>query len=112
MLPRSVNCHDCGEIASVRGYGRIEYDWPETTPQGPETATPIITYVRLTIDCPRCGVKPQDFYPNRSGHAAQPSVTSPVICDATGRRQAVRPRTVRTAGDRRNGRRSPQQGAG
>src|SRR5689334_22498386 len=66
MLPRSVNCHDCGQIASVRGYGRIEYDWPKSTPPGSETTTPTINYVRLTIDCPCCGVKPQDFYPNGS----------------------------------------------
>lgn len=63
MLPRSVTCHDCGQIAPVRGYGRVEYDWPETTTAGAETTTPTLLCVRLTVDCPCCGVKSQEFFP-------------------------------------------------
>jgi hypothetical protein len=71
MFPRNVQCEDCGQISVVRGYGRIEYDWPETTTGGQEATTPTINYVRLTIDCPHCGVKSQEFFPNgvaRSRH--------------------------------------------
>jgi hypothetical protein len=64
MFPRNVKCQDCGQIAWVRGYGRIEYDWPETTNTGHESTIPTINCVRLTIDCPHCGVKPQEFFPH------------------------------------------------
>src|SRR4051812_29811365 len=63
MLPRSVICEDCGQNAEVRGFGRIEYDWPETAASDPGETTPTITCVRFTIDCPACGVKTQDFFP-------------------------------------------------
>ncbi len=65
MLPRSVPCEDCGETACVRAYGRVEYDWGEEGPEAGKIATmPHITMVRLTIDCPKCGVKTQEFRPS------------------------------------------------
>jgi hypothetical protein len=61
MLPRSVTCEECGERAIVRGYGRVEYDWKQTS----HTATTLqIKMLRLTIDCPKCGVRIQDHWPN------------------------------------------------
>ena len=63
MLPTSMQCEDCGQNAIVRGYGQIEYDWPETTTCGSAATTPIISRVRLTIDCPNCGEKKQEFFP-------------------------------------------------
>jgi hypothetical protein len=66
MFPRNVTCEDCGKLAFVRGYGRIEYDWPENTTPGHETSIPTINCVRLTIDCPHCGVKVQEFYPDET----------------------------------------------
>lgn len=79
MFPRTVNCEDCGEIAAVRGYGRIQYNWPETTTPGRETTTPTINYIRLTVDCPYCGVKSQDFFPTESapsdGQFEQPAAS-------------------------------------
>jgi hypothetical protein len=64
MVPENVYCEDCGEIAGVRGYGRIEYDWPKTSVGGQVPVSPVISSIRLTIDCPHCGVKTQDFWPN------------------------------------------------
>lgn len=63
MLPRIVFCEECGERAIVRGYGRVEYDWDQT---GPVATTLQIKVVRLTIDCPRCGVRVQEHRP--AGH--------------------------------------------
>jgi hypothetical protein len=71
MFPRIVNCEDCGQIASVRGYGRIEYRWPERPNVGRESSTPTIDCIRLTVDCPTCGVKTQDFYPKKYSDAAR-----------------------------------------
>lgn len=62
MLPQSVRCEECGATASVRGCGRIEYDWPKTPSPGRTTAIPTVTFARLTIDCPNCGVRHQDLY--------------------------------------------------
>src|SRR5882757_1275624 len=90
MLPRSIICEDCGQIAMVRGYGRIEYDWPETTTRGPKPTTPTITSVRLTIDCPTCGVKSQEFLPEEPPRATQSPTASAPSRDATGRRREVR----------------------
>jgi hypothetical protein len=28
MLPKFVSCDQCDQKATVRGYGRIEFDWP------------------------------------------------------------------------------------
>jgi DNA-directed RNA polymerase subunit RPC12/RpoP len=58
MLPRVISCEDCGQSALVRGYGRVEYSW--RTPDEAEFKT-----IRLTIDCPRCGVKLQEYHPAR-----------------------------------------------
>jgi transcription elongation factor Elf1 len=62
MIPRSVQCEECGEEAVVRGYGRVEYDWEEDSHSA---ATLKIKAVRLTIDCPNCGVRVQDHRPVR-----------------------------------------------
>ena len=76
MFPRSVECEDCGQMAVVRGYGRIEYDWPETTMAGQEAIIPAIICVRLTVDCPHCGVKSQEFFPNGAGRSHQRSAAA------------------------------------
>jgi hypothetical protein len=90
VLPRTVICQDCGQIASVRGYGRIEYDWPKTTASGPKTTTPTLTCVRLTVDCPLCGVKSQEFFPEESSSAAPQTTTSATGREATGREVRLR----------------------
>jgi hypothetical protein len=54
-------CEECGKTAVVRGYGRVEFDWDNS---GSPSATPHIRAIRLTIDCPICGVRAQDHYPN------------------------------------------------
>ena len=71
MLPQWVICEECGEKSVVRGYGRVEFDW--ANPGGPP---PHLRSVRLTIDCPHCGVNGQDHYPDgqpkpRAGTPAQ-----------------------------------------
>lgn len=77
MLPRSIPCEECGENAAVRGYGRVEYDWntadgnDESTISGGSDATTLtIRSVRLTIDCPNCGLQVQDHYPAGSDQHA------------------------------------------
>jgi hypothetical protein len=62
MLPRSIVCEECGETALVRGYGRVEYAWDRA-----EDGSTIleIRSVRLTVDCPACGVCVQEFVPRR-----------------------------------------------
>jgi hypothetical protein len=94
VFPRSVKCEDCGQIAMVRGYGRIEYRWPETTKVGPEATTPTIDCIRLTIDCPRCGVKSQEFFPDESSPAARRFKHSTANCNAFDRRREVRLRQI------------------
>jgi hypothetical protein len=60
MLPHVVSCEECGESATVRGYGRVEYKWDQTS----HVATTLhIKMVRLTIDCPRCRVRVQEHHP-------------------------------------------------
>jgi ribosomal protein L32 len=60
MLPHVVSCEECGESAIVRGYGRVEYTWDQAS----HAATTLqIKMVRLTIDCPRCGVRVQEHHP-------------------------------------------------
>jgi hypothetical protein len=66
MVPKAVICEDCGHTAEVHSCGRIEYDWPKTTAGGSVATMPIINSIRLTIDCPKCGVKQQDFRPDVS----------------------------------------------
>lgn len=60
MLPRSVVCEECGELAVVRGCGRVEYAWDRA-----KDGTTIleIRSVRLTVDCPACGVRVQEHIP-------------------------------------------------
>lgn len=62
MIPRTIYCEECGEEAVVRGYGRVEYDWNQDSDAA---ATVQIKAVRLTIDCPRCGVRVQEHRPVR-----------------------------------------------
>ena len=57
MLPRKVACDECDKTAVVRGYGRVEYDWDQTEPVA---TLPKIKVIRLTVDCPTCGVRVQD----------------------------------------------------
>lgn len=71
MLPRSIPCEECGNTALVRGYGRVEYDWNDG---GDDTNPLTIRSVRLTIDCPNCGLQTQDHYPagtDQRTHSAQ-----------------------------------------
>ena len=64
MVPDSIHCDDCGRPAKVRSAGRIQYDWPKTHNDDRVATIPTIKMMRLTVDCPRCGVKQQDFWPN------------------------------------------------
>jgi hypothetical protein len=60
MLLHIVSCDECGESATVRGFGRVVYDWDQTD----HVANALhIIMVRLTIDCPRCGVRVQEHHP-------------------------------------------------
>jgi hypothetical protein len=61
VIPLTIVCEDCGSTAKVRGYGRVEYDWGEDQSRPTQVE---IKSIRLTVDCPTCGVKPQDFHPN------------------------------------------------
>jgi hypothetical protein len=74
----------------VRGYGRVEYRWPETTNAGHEPTTPTIDCIRLTIDCPRCGVKTQEFFPDESSPAARQFRASATNRNAFDRRRKVK----------------------
>jgi hypothetical protein len=68
MFPRIVSCEECGQRAAVRGYGRVEYDWG----QADNAATTLnIKCVRLTIDCPRCGVRVQEHHPAGQEHSTR-----------------------------------------
>jgi hypothetical protein len=78
MLPQSVSCDECGEKANVRGYGRIEYDWDDTDDP---VATPQLRTIRLTVDCPHCGLRAQDYYP-----AGRPADTLGTPAKQLGRR--------------------------
>jgi len=60
MLPQAVVCEECGKTAEVRSYGRLEYDFDGDN--NSPTALKLQT-VRLTIDCPQCGVRNQDHAP-------------------------------------------------
>jgi hypothetical protein len=60
MLPRTIICEECGESARVRGYGRVEYDWQDKGAGTPEIQ---IRTIRLTNDCPTCGVRVQEHRP-------------------------------------------------
>ena len=67
MLPQSVTCEECGKNAYVRGYGRVVYDW--------DAADDALTLrsVRLTIECPACGLRVQDHLPPGQPAAASPA---------------------------------------
>lgn len=60
VLPKTLICEECGLSAKVRGYGRVEYDWPQT---GRSVADVDVIMIRLTIDCPDCGIRTQDHHP-------------------------------------------------
>ncbi len=64
MLPRTVTCDECGHRAAVRGYGRVEHVWG---PNHRVSTVLKIKVVRLTIDCPRCGVITQEHRPGEHG---------------------------------------------
>ena len=63
QLPVSVACDECRTPSEVRACGRIEYDWPKTTTPARTATIPTLNFARLTIDCPKCGVRVQDFLP-------------------------------------------------
>lgn len=80
MLPHFVPCDQCEQQAKVRGYGRIEYDWPDFDAPAEEVlggdnpiATPTIRSVRLTVDCPHCGLSVQDHFPGGGRPASHPT---------------------------------------
>jgi hypothetical protein len=60
VIPQTVDCDDCGSRANVLGYGRVEYDWGEHDNLPTQV---VIKSIRLTINCPLCGLKPQDHHP-------------------------------------------------
>jgi len=60
MIPQAVRCEECGKTAVVRGYGRVVYDWND---ESHRATTLIIRAVNLTIDCPKCGVRVQEYCP-------------------------------------------------
>ena len=39
MFPHHVSCEECNESATVRGYGRLEYDWPDTGQPASDNST-------------------------------------------------------------------------
>ena len=52
MVPRKAICAGCGRVATIRAYNRVEYGWQ---PSGQWE----LALVRVTIDCPKCGVNVQ-----------------------------------------------------
>lgn len=94
MLPETVICEDCGRNARVRACGRIEYDWPNPAIGGQVATMPTINSARLTIDCPRCGVKTQDFRPEDAADTApgQSAAGGPATIQVPRRPFIIRPR--------------------
>jgi hypothetical protein len=68
VFPTTIECEDCGHSANVRGYGRVEYDWGDDQTLATQVE---IKSIRLTLDCPTCGIKTQDFHPDRE-HSDSP----------------------------------------
>jgi hypothetical protein len=60
MMPEKLTCEECGRKSKARGYGRVEYAWPTI---GNRRGNVEITMIRVTIDCPHCGIRTQDHYP-------------------------------------------------
>ena len=94
MLPRSIPCEECGKTAIVRGYGRVVYDWNADGSNvggenigGNDTTALTIRSVRLTIDCPDCGLRVQEHRPEIS----KPEATNqrPQSTQTEKRRQAT-----------------------
>ena len=86
MLPQYVSCDECDQQATVRGYGRIEYDWPDPARPDPGQSeadapptTPQVRAVRLTVDCPHCGLRVQDHFPNGIRPASHPAAQRALI---------------------------------
>jgi hypothetical protein len=80
MLPRTVSCDECGRTATVRGYGRVEYEWKESGQTG---TTLELKVARLTIDCPTCGVRVQDHWlgSRDKRYDLSPQTASPRVAD-------------------------------
>jgi hypothetical protein len=68
VIPQTVKCDDCSSTAKVRGYGRIEYQWNDDNTSASQV---VMKSIRLTIDCPLCGVKPQDHHPAATRSASR-----------------------------------------
>jgi hypothetical protein len=60
MIPEVIECEECGVYSVVRGYGRMTFTW-EKYFDG--SILPELQTIRLTIDCPRCGVRAQEYAP-------------------------------------------------
>jgi hypothetical protein len=60
MLPEAITCEECGGAAKVRGYGRLTFSWETFSHQSQK---PVLKTIRLTIDCPECGVRAQEYAP-------------------------------------------------
>jgi hypothetical protein len=75
MVPKTVLCDECGQAALVRSYGRIEYDWPKTTADGQVATMPTINSIRVTVDCPLCGVKQLEFRLRNTSRPPRPPPT-------------------------------------
>ena len=97
MFPHHVSCEECNESATVRGYGRLEYDWPDTGQPASDNSTvvPTIRSVRLTVDCPHCGVRVQDHYPNGRPSDANPASAREALLRLKALTAAFRSRAVR-----------------
>jgi hypothetical protein len=74
MMPKTLQCEECGHIAKVRGYGRVEYAWPQS---GQAPGNLEITMIRMTIDCPECGIRTQDHYPRGTRSDRRSRVAAP-----------------------------------
>jgi hypothetical protein len=57
MVPRTITCTDCGRVAIIRSYNRVEYNWLPSGRWG-------LALIRVLIDCPKCGVRVQSQKPS------------------------------------------------
>jgi hypothetical protein len=54
-------------MVKIRGIGRVEYEW--TRPG--EVSGIEIKSAKLTVDCPSCGVRVQEYHSVHAGSAAR-----------------------------------------